>query len=209
MQYLKEKKGQKAPNGEKWLTYWRSMYSNLSQEQKKKYEEKAQKAKEKYDKKMEQFQNKVFDMPKKPHTPFNLYVADRMTDLKKEKPNTLTSELLKQIAKEWQEGKNVDQAMYYKNAEKEKKRFKKQLAEFQKNGYYTKIKKTEKGEDEDEEEDEKEKKASKKRKSSSRSSSKKSKKSASKDEAKKKSKSKSKSKSKNQKKGKSQKTKNK
>ena len=184
------------------------MYSNVSQEQKKKYEEKAQKAKEKYDKKMEQFQNKVFDMPKKPHTPFNLYVADRMTDLKKEKPNTLTSELLKQIAKEWQEGKNVDQAMYYKNAEKEKKRFKKQLTEFQKNGYYTKIKKTEKDEDVDEE-DEKEKKASKKRKSSSRSSSKKSKKSASKDEAKKKSKSKSKSKSKNQKKGKSQKTKNK
>jgi hypothetical protein len=198
MQYLKEKKGQKAPNGEKWLTYWRSMYSNLSQEQKKKYEEKAQKAKEKYDKKMEQFQNKVFDMPKKPHTPFNLYVADRMTDLKKEKPNTLTSELLKQIAKEWQEGKNVDQAMYYKNAEKEKKRFKKQLAEFQKNGYYTKAK------DNDEEED-KDKKSSKKKKSSSKSSSKKSKKgSTSKPKDRE---SKSKSKKKSQKSGKTQKSK--
>ena len=119
--YLKDKKGQKAPEGEKWLSYWRSMYSNLSPEQKKKYEEKAEKAKEKYDKKMEEFNNKVFDMPKKPLSGFLLYVTDRMPDLKKDKPNTQNSVLLKQIAKEWQDGKNVDQSIYIKKSEKEKK----------------------------------------------------------------------------------------
>ena len=198
MQYLKEKKGQKAPSGQKWLIYWRDMYSKLSPEQKKKYEEKAQNAKEKYDKKMEQFENKVFDMPKKPHTAFTLFVADRIPELKKENPETLNSELLKLIAKEWQEGKKVNQAAYNKNAEKEKKRFKKQLAEFQKNGYYTKAK------DNDEEED-KDKKNSKKKKSSSKSSSKKSKKgSTSKPKDRE---SKSKSKKKSQKSGKTQKSK--
>ena len=150
-------------------------------------------------KKMEQFQNKVFDMPKKPLTAFALYISERMPDLKKEKPKTPTSELLKVIAKEWQEGKNVDQAVYNKNAEKEKKRFKKQFLEFKKNGYYTKNK-------EGEEEDEKEKRDSKKKRSNSKSSSKKSKKgSPSKSKSKKKDQ-KSKSKKKSQKPGKSQKS---
>ena len=199
MQFLKEKKGQKAPSGEKWLIYWRDMYSKLTPEQKKKYEEKAANAKEKYDKKMEQFENKVFDMPKKPLTAFSLYIVDRMPDLKKENPETLNSELLKLIAKEWQEGKKVNQALYNKNAEKEKKRFKKQLSEFQKNGYYTKAKDT------DEEED-KEKKDSKKKKSSSKSSSKKSKKGSKSKEKDRESKLKSKSKKKSQKTGKTQKS---
>ena len=201
MQYLKEKKGQKAPNGEKWLTYWRSMYSKLTPEQKKKYEEKAEKAKEKYEQKMKQFENKVFDMPKKPHTAFTLYVADRIPDLKKEKPKALNSELIQKIAKEWQEGKDVDQAKYGRKAEKERKRFKKQCLEFQKNGYYTKNK-------EDEGEKEAEKKASKKKKNSSRSNSKISKKSAVKSKEKEsKKKSASKSLKKSQKNGKSQKSK--
>ena len=199
MQLLKEKKRQKAPSGEKWLIYCRYIYSKLTPEQKKKYEEKAANAKEKYDKKMEQFENKVFDMPKNPLTAFTLYIVDRMPDLKKENPETLNSELLKLIAKEWQEGKKVNQALYNKNAEKEKKRFKKQLSEFQKNGYYTKAKDT------DEEED-KEKKDSKKKKSSSKSSSKKSKKGSKSKEKDRESKLKSKSKKKSQKTGKTQKS---
>ena len=201
-QYLKEKKGQKAPSGEKWLSYWRNMYSNLSSDQKKKYEEKAEKAKEKYEKKMEQFANKVFDMPKKPHTAFALFVADRMPDLKKQKKDTPNTVLLKNIAKEWQEGKEVDQAKYNKIAEKEKIRFKKQMLEFKKNGYYTKGKSKE----EDEDKDEKDTKNSKKKKSSSRSSSKKTKKSSTKNKDQE-SKKKSKSKKKSQKTGKSQKSK--
>jgi len=168
-QFLKEKKGQKPANGESWFVYWKTVFDGLSEAQKKKYVDKAEKAKEKYDKQMLQFQDKVFDMPKKPHSGFNLFVAERMPDLKKEKPNAPNSVLLKQIAKEWSDGKDVDQKLYNKNAEKDKKRFKKQLKEFQKLGYYTK----EKGEN-DTEDDERSKKSKKKR-SSSKSKSKKSK----------------------------------
>ena len=178
------------------------MYSKLTDEQKKKYEEKAEKAQSVYLKKMELFNNKVFDMPKKPHSAFTLFLSDRMPELKKEKPDETTSDLLKLIAKEWQEGEIVDHSAYNKNAEKDKKRFKKQLAEFKKNGYYLKDKEKE----DDEDEKSKKSKSSKKRTSSSKSSSKNSKKGNTSKPKNEEDKSRSKSKKKNQKSGKTQKS---
>ena len=169
--FLKEKKGQKPADGENWLTFWRTVYTNLPKDKKKKYEEKAEKSREIFEKKMSQFQDKEFDMPKKPISGFSLYVSERMPELKKAKPDKNIPDLVKQIAKEWQEGKNVDQKMYNKNAEKDKKRFKKQLKEFKKFGYYTKEKGGEESED-----DEEEKKSRSKRRSTSKASSQKTKK---------------------------------
>ena len=89
---------------------------------------------------MEAFEDKVFDLPKKAHSGFVLYIKDRMPDLKEENKNTPTSELLKIIAKEWKEQKNVDQEKYNRKSEKDSQRFKEQLKEFQQYGYYTKSK---------------------------------------------------------------------
>ena len=166
--FLKEKKGQKPAKGENWLFYWQSIFNNLPEEKKKKYEEKALKAKEKYEKKMEEFKGKVFDMPKKPTSGFRLYISERMPDLKKESPNKSVPELFKIIAQEWTEGKKVNQHEYIKTAEKDKRRFIKQLKEFQKLGYYTQPKE-EKAEENDEEE-EKGRKSQKKRSTSKASS---------------------------------------
>ena len=203
-QFLKEKKGQKIPEGQNFLKYWRPIYEKLTPEEKAKYEEKAKKAKEIYDKKFEQFANKVFDMPKKPLSGFTFYVAEKMPLLKKEKPDLLLNDLSKQIAEEWQKEPEEKKAEYIKKSEEDKKRFKRQFREFKKKGYYSN------NPDGDvDEEDEKEEKKSSKKKSGSKMSSKKSRKSASKkkDNDKKKSsksKSKSKSKKKSQKEGKSQ-----
>ena len=172
-QYLKEKKGQKPANGEKWIVYWRTVFENLPKEKKEKYIEKAKKAKEIYDKKMSKFQDKVFDMPKKPISGFSLYVRDRMPDLKKEKPDETSNDLIRQIAKEWQEENNVDPKLYNKYAEKDKKRFKKQLKEFKKFGYYTK---SEEDKGEDNEDDDEKKEKEKKKKSNSKACSQKTKK---------------------------------
>ena len=203
-QFLKEKKGQKIPEGQNFLKYWRPIYEKLTPEEKAKYEEKAKKAKEIYDKKFEQFANKVFDMPKKPLSGFTFYVAEKMPLLKKEKPDLLLNDLSKQIAEEWQKEPEEKKAEYIKKSEEDKKRFKRQFREFKKKGYYSN------NPDGDvDEEDEKEEKKSSKKKSGSKMSSKKSRKSASKkkDNDKKKSsksKSKNKSKKKSQKDGKSQ-----
>ena len=203
-QFLKEKKGQKIPEGQNFLKYWRPIYEKLTPEEKAKYEEKAKKAKEIYDKKFEQFANKVFDMPKKPLSGFTFYVAEKMPLLKKEKPDLLLNDLSKQIAEEWQKEPEEKKAEYIKKSEEDKKRFKRQFREFKKKGYYSN------NPDGDvDEEDEKEEKKSSKKKSGSKISSKNSRKSASKkkDNNKKKSsksKSKNKSKKKSQKDGKSQ-----
>ena len=201
-QFLKEKKGQKIPEGQNFLKYWRPIYEKLTPEEKAKYEEKAKKAKEIYDKKFEQFANKVFDMPKKPLSGFTFYVAEKMPLLKKEKPDLLLNDLSKQIAEEWQKEPEEKKAEYIKKSEEDKKRFKRQFREFKKKGYYSN------NPDGDvDEEDEKEEKKSSKKKSGSKMSSKKSRKNASKkkdNDKKKSSKSKSKSKKKSQKEGKSQ-----
>ena len=177
----------------------------MSDEQKKKYEEKAEKSLEKYNKQMSQFENKIFDMPKRPISGFMLYVSDRMPDIKKEKPKLTSPELIGIIAKEWQKGKDVDQKSYNKKAEKDKIRFKKQLNEFQKLGYYTKTKEEEGENAIDDDEDKKSKKS--KKKSNSKFSSQKTKKNRSSSKSKsQKTKSRSKSK-RSQKVGKSQKSK--
>ena len=107
-------------------------------------------------------------------------------DLKKAKPNAQASVLIKQIAKEWKESKDVDTKQYNKNAEKDRKRFQRQLKEFQKLGYYTKDKS-----ETEEEEDTRSKKSKKsqKKRSSSKASTKKSKSQRSKSKAKSKKKS--------------------
>ncbi len=137
-QFLKEKKGEKIPKGEKAVAYWRDEFDNLKKDQKRKYEDKAARDRERYQKKMEEFKNCVFDLPKRPLNAFSLFVKDRMPDLKQEKPKEETRKLLKQIAKEWKEEDGVSQRKYEKKAEVDKMRFKKQLKDFESLGYYKK-----------------------------------------------------------------------
>ena len=126
-------------------------------------------------------------MPKKPLNAFALFMKDRLPDLKKEKGNEKApmAKLLKIAAKEWTSEDGVSQKKYEKKAELDKKRFKKQLKDFETLGYYKKnyrAERTTKEDDSDEEEEEKttkrkkrsssSKKASKKTRSKSRSKSK-------------------------------------
>ena len=170
-QYLKDKKGQKVPQGEKAVAYWRKSFDQLPKDKKKKYEEKAEREKERYAKKMEEFKNVVFDMPKRPLNAFSLFVRDRVPDLKAENPKVPNNELLRKVAREWKEEDGVSQSKYEKKAEQDKKRFIKQLKDFEKLGYYKKnyrAERTKKEEDDDEdEEEEKPKRRMKKKRSKS------------------------------------------
>lgn len=170
--FLKEKKGQKIPKGEKAVVYWRPYYDKLDKKTKQKYAEKAIKEKDKYQKKMLEFKNYVFDMPKRPNNAFSLYVRDRIPDLKKDKEDTPVSKLIKIAAKEWKDEDGVSQSKYQKKAEQDKKRFKAQLKEFEKLGYYRKnmrIKTEEKESDDETKKSKPKKKRSKSRSESQRS----------------------------------------
>lgn len=164
--FLQEKKGQKAPDGENWSRYWTNVFRNLSGNEKKKFEEKFKKYEKEYEKKMLQFENKVFDLPKKPNTGYNLYLSERFPVLKEEKPNEANLNIINQIAEEWTKGEIFDKKDYLLKAEIDRDRFKKQLNEFEKFGYYTKsdkIKNEENFDNEDNDEIEKRKKKIKKR----------------------------------------------
>ena len=150
-QFLKEKKGQKVPKGQTPAEYWKEDYENLAKEKKKKYVQKAESEKEKYLKKMEQFKTYVFDLPKRPLNAFSLYVKDRIPDLKQENEKAPTTKLIKMVAKEWKEEDGVSQSQYEKKAEQDRKRFSRQMKEFEKLGYY---KKNSRGERTKKEEDE-------------------------------------------------------
>ena len=121
---------------------------------------------------MEEFNNYVFDMPKRPLNAFTLYVKDRIPDLRKENQDTPTQELIKIVGKEWKKEDGVSQSKYEKKAEQDKRRFIKQLKDFEKFGYYNKNSrgenpKKEDDDDEDEEEEKKSKRKSKKKRSTS------------------------------------------
>jgi hypothetical protein len=168
--FLKEKKGIKIPKGENPLIYWREEFNKLTKDKMKKYEEKAAKEKEKYEKKMGEFNNYVFDMPKRPLNAFSLFVKDHLPDLKKENDELPTNKLIKIAAKQWKEEDGVSQSTYEKKAEQDKKRFLKQMKDFEKFGYYKKNTRGENTKKDEEEEEEKKSKKSKKKRSESNSS---------------------------------------
>ena len=121
---------------------------------------------------MEEFNNYVFDMPKRPLNAFTLYVKDRIPDLRKENQDTQTQELIKIVGKEWKKEDGVSQSKYEKKAEQDKRRFIKQLKDFEKFGYYNKNSRGENpkkddDDDGDEEEEKKSKRKSKKKRSTS------------------------------------------
>ena len=166
-QFLKEKKGMKIPEGVKAVAYWYEIYEKLPKDKKRKYEDKAARDRERYDRKMEEYKNYVFDMPKRPLTAFSLFVKDRVPDLKKENDKAPVTKLIKIAAKEWQSEDGVSQAKYEKKAEYDKKRFKKQLKDFETLGYYKANYRAERKTKDEESEDEEEKKTKKKKRSSS------------------------------------------
>ena len=139
--------------------------------------------------KMAEFKNVVFDMPKRPLNAFSLFIKDRVPDLKKENEKAPVTKLIKIAAKEWQSEDGVSQAKYERKAEMDKKRFKKQLKDFETLGYYKENYRAErKPKVEEESEDEEEEKRTKKKKRSSSSSKKSTKRGKSKTRSKSKSK---------------------
>ena len=166
-QFLKDRKGIKVPKGEKAVVYWRPIFDKLPKDQKKKYEEKARKDRDRYERKMAEFKNVVFDMPKRPLNAFSLFIKDRVPDLKKENGKAPVTKLIKIAAKEWQSEDGVSQAKYERKAEMDKKRFKKQLKDFETLGYYKKNQRVEKTTTKDEDESEEEERKTKKKKRSS------------------------------------------
>lgn len=135
--YLIDKKGIEIPKGQNAIKYWRKIFNKLPEDELNKYIEKYNKALEEYNKKMETLNDKIFDLPKKPQNAFTYFVKFKLDDMIKNKINTNIKECFEKIAKEWSE-KNFDESNFILLAKKDKRRFKTQVEQFEKLGYYYK-----------------------------------------------------------------------
>jgi len=151
--FLIDKKGIKIPEGYNTINYWRNIFNNLSDEEQEKYINEYNIAKEKYYKKMEYFNDKIFDLPKKPKKAFTYYVAYRFEQIYKNNKNFNVKENFEIIAKEWAED-NIDKKRFQLMENQDKHRFKTQVYQFEKYGYYNKIKSGEENEEENDDKDE-------------------------------------------------------
>ena len=132
--YLKDKKGVKIDKGNNTINYWRQKFDSLKGEEKAKYEKKYKVSLEVYNKKIENFKNKIFDFPIPPKNPFIIYFNHRISESNNNDINIKNK--LELIAKEWNAKNYIDKEKYIKLSNIDKKRYKDEIIEFEKFGYY-------------------------------------------------------------------------
>jgi hypothetical protein len=130
-------KGTNLPDGKKFLELAKEKWANVSDKEKEKFEEIAEKEKKKYEKKMKDFENKIFDEPKKPKSAFILFLMEKINDNKNVNKNLTLAESVQEFGKEWKELNEKKKEIFNKRSEKDKKRFKAQMKEFKEKGFYS------------------------------------------------------------------------
>ena len=85
--------------------------------------------------------NRVFDMPKKAKTSFQLYVSEKMPEMMEKNPKKTVQQVMTMLADEWGNLSNKEKAKYNEAMKKEQERYEEQKKEFEEKGYYTEEKK--------------------------------------------------------------------
>ena len=85
---------------------------------------------------MKKFQNRIYDLPKRPKTSFQFYIMDKFDIMKKEYPDLNNNIILIEIAKEWNILDDELKQNYEIKAENDKERFNIQYNEFKEKGFY-------------------------------------------------------------------------
>ena len=169
--FISSMRGKSPSKNEPFLAMCRKKWSKMSENEKEKFEELADEERKKYEKKLEKFQNRVFDIPKRPKSAFQLYVMDKFNGVKDENKDFTAPEVLKTVAEEWNKLSDKKKEKYEEKAAKDRERFKKQNVEFKEFGYYTKSR--EQKEEEKEKKSQSQKKRSQKKSQSQKKSAKK------------------------------------
>ena len=90
-----------------------------------------------YNKKLNKFNNKIFDLPKKPKSSLVFYVSERLKTFDVKNNNLNVDEYIELILKEWFTNKTEkDKEVFTELAKKDKLRFEREILEFETFGYY-------------------------------------------------------------------------
>lgn len=135
--YLNEKKGIKIPEGCNAIIYWRNKYNELNNESKIKYIRLYNEAIKDFQNKIEEFKDKIFDFPKSPKNPFSFYISIELNNLSNKNDSLELKDNFEILTANWYNNK-IDKNKYVDLANKDKKRYKYEISQFEKLGYYYK-----------------------------------------------------------------------
>ena len=134
--FMKMNKGIKIPSGCNHFKYFHALFNQLPLEEKSKFYNLYEKSKEKYNKAFNEYKNKNFDFPIKPKSSLAFYFEERLENFYHNNNSEIcTDELINSIFKDWFENK-FDKSIYINKSNTDKKRFEKELIQFETFGYY-------------------------------------------------------------------------
>ena len=136
--FISSIKGMKPEKNENFFSMSKRLWDNLNEEEKKEFQDLAEEEMRKYKEKMKKFENKIFDLPKKPINSFQYYIMDNYSNFYDMNNKNNNMEIVKKISNEWNNLTELQRIDYEKKAFFDKERFLKENNEFNKYGYYSK-----------------------------------------------------------------------
>ena len=115
---------------EGFFNYAYKMWKRLDQEKKSKFEKEARRLKEEADREHDERKSLEKSAPKKALSAYNLFVRDRMPDLKTDYPNKEQTEFFSMIADEYSKLSSTEKTKLQRRADKEKQRYEKEKSAY-------------------------------------------------------------------------------
>jgi hypothetical protein len=128
-------KGEDMKENDNFLSYCYGKWRKLDENLKKKYQKKADELAEEHAERKEE--QRVFGMPKRPKSGYNLYLAEKLPQLKEKNATKPVTELFKMVGIEWAALKKSQKDKYQAAYEKEVDAYKEKVKEYRINGFYT------------------------------------------------------------------------
>ena len=138
--FIASMKGKKYDKGDNFFNMCKREWEKLSKNEKEKFEIEAEKDRIKYEKKMNKLQYRIYDLPKRAKTSFQIFITEKFDLFKNDYPDLNNREILVFLAKEWNFLDENIKERYEIKAEKDHERFIKQNNKFQEKGYYVQTK---------------------------------------------------------------------
>ena len=133
---MREKTSDKEMSNTQAFEYISDKWKKESDAVKKKYQKQAEVLKKDNAQEKENYENRVFDAPKRPRSGYQLYLIERMPELKEKSSNDTTADIMKKIAVEWKGLKDSKKEKYNEQAVPGRELYKSKMKEFEKYGYY-------------------------------------------------------------------------
>jgi len=133
---MTEKLTDKDLNNKTAFEYVSTKWAKETDAVKKKYQKMSDQAKKDKEHEKEDYMKRVYENPKRAKSGYQIFLSERMPELKDKHSNLPTSEVFKKVASEWASMKEDKKEKYNQKAEPLREAYKEKMKEFERFGYY-------------------------------------------------------------------------